>query len=160
MKSISEYPDYLVTKEGVIYSTKYRKPRALKTFGKDGYSRVSLSSGSLSIKPKCYLVHRLVAQSYIPNPDNLPFVNHIDQDKSNNNVDNLEWCSFQYNIEYSQSKYYTIEHISTGDIFEIFNMEKYCRNNGLSSGHLIGTYTRPKERKQHKGFRVIKVTCL
>ena len=45
-------------------------------------------------------VHRLVAQTFIPNPDNCPCVNHKDEDKQNNNVDNLEWCTYQYNLTY------------------------------------------------------------
>lgn len=50
---------------------------------------------------KQYKVHRLVAQAFIPNPNNLPMVNHKDRDPSNNHVDNLEWCNNSYNIKYS-----------------------------------------------------------
>ena len=46
------------------------------------------------------MVHRLVAQAFIPNPDNLPEVNHKNEDKSNNTVDNLEWCDHKYNNNY------------------------------------------------------------
>ena len=56
----------------------------------------------LSVKgvTKNCLVHRLVAEAFIPNPNNLPQVNHKDEDPSNNCVDNLEWCSASYNVNY------------------------------------------------------------
>ena len=50
---------------------------------------------------KYYLIHRLVAEAFIPNPDNLPIINHKDEDKSNNCVENLEWCSHRYNSNYN-----------------------------------------------------------
>lgn len=50
---------------------------------------------------KSYKVHRLVAMAFIPNPRNLSFVNHKDENKLNNNVANLEWCTHAYNVRYS-----------------------------------------------------------
>lgn len=64
---------------------------------KDGYLNVSLSRGNKVKKGK---IHRLVAQAFIPNPDNLPQINHKDECKTNNRVDNLEYCNAKYNSNY------------------------------------------------------------
>lgn len=69
---------------------------------KDGYVRVTLSKNNLR---KNYFVHRLVAQTFIPNPQNLPQVNHKDVNPLNNNVDNLEWCNSKYNNNYGNRVY-------------------------------------------------------
>lgn len=69
--------------------------------GTGGYLFVALSSNG---KEKNYLVHRLVAQAFLPNPDNLPQVNHRDEVKINNRVENLEWCDREYNINYGTIK--------------------------------------------------------
>ena len=63
----------------------------------DGYLQVVLHCNG---KCKTIKVHRLVAQAFIPNPDNLPQINHKDEDKLNNCVENLEWCTAKYNINY------------------------------------------------------------
>lgn len=63
----------------------------------NGYEMVTLSTNNIS---KGYYIHRLVANAFIPNPDNLPQVNHKDENKLNNCVDNLEWCTQEYNINY------------------------------------------------------------
>ena len=64
---------------------------------KNGYLKVNLCCNG---KHNTIRVHKLVAQAFIPNPDNLPEVNHKDEVKTNNNVDNLEWCDRSYNISY------------------------------------------------------------
>ena len=55
-------------------------------------------------KPKPFLVHRTVAQVFIPNPYGYADVNHIDENKENNSIDNLEWIPHKKNVQYSQSK--------------------------------------------------------
>lgn len=65
---------------------------------KNGYKRIHVSHHGIQFK---FLVHRLVAETFIPNPDNLPCVNHKDGNKLNNSVDNLEWCTFSRNNKHA-----------------------------------------------------------
>lgn len=85
--------EYAITEDGQVWSYKRKKFLKLHT-DRDGYVLVSLCKNS---KVKDYRVHRLVAKAFLANPDNLPEVNHIDENKENNSVKNLEWCSRQYN---------------------------------------------------------------
>lgn len=64
-----------------------------------GYKAINLVKNK---KQKTYLVHRLVAEHFIPNPNNYNIVNHKDENKTNNNADNLEWCTDAYNNKYSK----------------------------------------------------------
>lgn len=65
---------------------------------KDGHLRVVLCNNGIK---QHYFVHRLVAEAFIPNPNNLPIINHKDENPANNNVDNLEWCTWAYNNAYN-----------------------------------------------------------
>lgn len=99
-KDIPEYEGlYQVSNLGRIKSLQnYRgKGNILKQRIKKGYYTIGLRKNA---KRKWYLTHRLVAQAFIPNPNNLPQINHIDENKLNNNVDNLEWCTVKYNNTY------------------------------------------------------------
>lgn len=77
------------------------KERILKKRKIDGYYTVALYKNG---KMKSFKCSRLVAQAFIPNPTNLPCVNHIDEDKYNDCVSNLEWCSIKYNSNYGSVK--------------------------------------------------------
>lgn len=75
------------------------KERVLCSEVTAGYVRVNLSMDGYM---RHYLVHRLVAEAFIPNPENLPMINHINEDKTDNRVENLEWCTASYNINYGE----------------------------------------------------------
>ena len=71
---------------------KNRKP----VFMKNGYATImTVMEG----KPKLFYLHRMVANAFLPNPNNLPVVNHIDHNRANNDVSNLEWCTSKYNVQ-------------------------------------------------------------
>lgn len=87
---------YQVSNLGRIKSLKNNKIRK-NVKDKIGYERIMLSKNN---KIKLHYIHRLVAEAFIPNPNNLPQVNHKDEIKSNNIANNLEWCTQEYNNIY------------------------------------------------------------
>lgn len=95
VKSLDRYVTLNPKKSGSI---QFRKGKIYSpSFSTDGYLQVTLANGNIKRTAK---VHRLVAMAFIPNPDNLPQVNHIDENKTNNRIDNLEWCTAKYNNNY------------------------------------------------------------
>lgn len=68
---------------------------------KNGYMLVTIKDIQNKSKYKAFYIHRLVAQAFIPNPNNLPQVNHKDGNKLNNCVDNLEWCTHSENMQHA-----------------------------------------------------------
>ena len=96
-KNIEGYEGiYLISSEGRIFSV--QSNRTLKTsINNSGYGRVELFKER---KMARRLMHRLVAQAFIPNPENFPIINHKDENPSNNRVENLEWCTHAYNTNY------------------------------------------------------------
>ena len=104
MKDIPGYEGlYAADEDGNIYSLvqdrnrRAGRPRPYVNTG--GYLRVNLHKSG---KCKHEYIHRLIARTFIPNPMNARYINHIDSDVSNNRADNLEWCTAKYNIAYSR----------------------------------------------------------
>ena len=126
---------YEVSNLGNIRSL--RKNIILKPALNQGYLQVNLVKDGIT---KVFLVHRLVAQAFIPNPNNLPLVNHKDYVKDNNNVENLEWCDSKYNNNYGTrnqrlrismyKKYHKSDYIENKDkVIFLFGTDGYYRIN-------------------------------
>lgn len=99
---IKDFPDYYVTDSGDVYSANYRQSGRIKRMVKcrcgGGYLNVCLRKDN---KNYTRLIHRLVAEAFIPNPENKPQINHKNGDKTDNRVKNLEWVTASENEKHS-----------------------------------------------------------
>lgn len=152
------YPDYpfieanqfgkIRTKDRVVTDKNGRKihikGHVLKQYlNKNGYMRVQFRLNGKTIN---LLVHRIVATCFIPNPNNYPQVNHIDCDRTNNRVDNLEWCTSQYNIAYCFKMGHWVNNnpghpvyavdLKTGKVLRFESQMEAARQLGVSVGDL------------------------
>lgn len=142
IKPIIGYADYLVTDTGFVINRKKGKILAMSK-GSHGYLVVSLDRVT-------HLVHRLVAIAFCVNTC-YDTVNHIDEDRLNNNYINLEWCTQAHNVEHSTAKEYVFTS-PTGEVVIVYNISKFSRENGLNGGHMSMVFT--GKRKSHKGWRL------
>ena len=145
---------YEVSNTGRVRSldryTKYRcsyrlhKGKVLSPAIKDnGYLIVRLQK-------RMFYVHRLVAEAFIENPDNLPEVNHLDEDKTNNRVDNLEWCDHKYNMNYGTRNIRSKDtHIKNG-YWTGLSRDKYLKKYYQDHKEEKKLYMRDHQRKHKK----------
>lgn len=78
--------------------------------------------------------HRFIAECFLPNPENYSDVHHLDNDKHNNSVSNLKWVTHQENCSYNEGscgKKYIVTNIKTGEVFQIFNLTQWCKENNV-----------------------------
>lgn len=105
---------YQVSNLGNVRSLYHSEPRILKQINRDKYGHKNVELYKDGVRKK-FLVHRLVAEAFIPNPDNLPCINHKDENPANNEVSNLEWCTNKYNVQYSLAT--KVKCVETGIIY-------------------------------------------
>lgn len=155
---------YEVSTNGGAKSLNYNKTGKEKILkpgkNKQGYLYINLWKNG---KGKAYKIHRLVAQTFLPNPDNLPCVNHKDENKTNNHYSNLEWCTYKENINWGtanerrsktktngkKSKAIISINPSTREIIE-FPSTQEAKRKGYNQGQVAACCR--GERKTHKGL--------
>ena len=122
-KRIPGFEDYAITSDGKVISYKYKTPRIMKTWyqlgdrgvKKAGYENIELCKNN---KKYHFLIHRLVAEAFIPNPDNLPEVNHKNKNRQDNRVENLEWCDRISNLYDSYSTMSPVRNYVECDLYD------------------------------------------
>jgi hypothetical protein len=161
-RKIKDFPDYWVSDHGNILSLTVpnRKCRMLKLINYKGYVRVCLYNNK---DKKIYFVHRLVAEAFIPNPENKPEINHLSH-TTDNRKNMIEWATRQENIDHSirvlksngikgkensQSK--PIRQIKNGEVIKIWESIMETGTKGFSRASITGCCQ--GRRKNHKGFR-------
>ena len=123
---------YKITNDGRIYSD-YLGDFIKPFYTKGGYVRVKLNYGDRSKK---FMVHRLVAMAFIPNPDNKSIVDHINRNRADNRVENLQWVTTQENCKLAvergskDSMLYRFINVKTGEILEFSNRHKMLKHFG------------------------------
>ena len=99
-KVLEDFPSYKISRDGRIYSCFHKKILEIKPLA--GYVKSSFTNkNGVMIRTS---IHRLVALAYIPNPNNYPIVNHLDENGTNNRVENLEWTTSKGNSQHSIHK--------------------------------------------------------
>ena len=134
---------YKVSSMGKVKSLKWGKERILRPEKNNkGYLRVTLCKDG---KNKRFYVHRLVAEAFIPNPNNLPCINHKDENPLNCNVENLEWCTQKENVNYgtrnerdakTKSKPVVGIDSNTGEVVVEFPSAMEAGRNGYNQGNI------------------------
>lgn len=155
---------YQVSNLGRVRSFNYRQTGQTKVLklskDKFGYLQVSLFKNG---KLKTFRVHRLVAEAFIPNLLGEPQVNHIDEDKQNNHVSNLEWCDSKYNNNYGTHNQRisekttngklskpVLQYTKTGELVKEWPSIMEAGRNGFNQGHVWSCCN--VKRKSHKGY--------
>ncbi|BES53083.1 hypothetical protein [Aeromonas phage phiWae14] len=101
MKDVVGYEGlFSITEDGKLWSKRSKRFLTIMV-NKQGYYQHCTKIGGRNGTAKLFKIHRVVAEAYLPNPDNLPLVNHKDGNKLNNHVSNLEWCTHQHNVRHA-----------------------------------------------------------
>lgn len=147
-KKIPNYKNYFVSNKGRIKSSSYKGmgEKLMICSEQDGYLSVNLNRNGKSYTHK---VHRLVALCFIPNPNNYPVVNHKNEIRNDNRVENLEWCTQKYNTIYSNGKKVIATNPITKEKIEFLSIQS-VKEKGFNPSNVVKCLK--GSRMTHGGF--------
>lgn len=117
-KYIDEFPTYKIGTYGTVVN---QNNKIMKPWLKSGYNKITLT---INNKQYNRFIHRLVAIAFIDNNTNLPFINHIDGNKNNNSVDNLEWCTHKENMYHAANVLHSMDYLKVKPIARKLTVEQ------------------------------------
>lgn len=149
-KDVSGYEGlYKVSNFGRVKSLWFGNEKILKP-SNNGYRYLFVNLYKNG-KMKYYKVHRLVTQTFIPNPNKLPYVNHKDENPSNNRVENLEWCDQKYNLNYGTRNQRISEKMTNGKLSKpVLQYEK--------SGEFVREWKSTRDVQRNLGFNIASIS--
>lgn len=167
-RTIENAPRFEINELGQIRNKetlRFRKPIVEKALNKKCYPYVSLQykSGKGSKTYKAY-IHREIAKAFLPNPDNKPCINHLDNDVWNFSLSNLEWCTQKENMRYasdvtksydSQKKCYILKD-PYGNLHEVFGIRNFCKENNIDWGNFKHMDRGTNRCRSVKGWTIVK----
>ena len=149
-KTIKHHPIYEISNKGTVRNK--QTGDILKATPHPNHNKNNMPYLRIELKrPKRkYFVHRLVAEAFIPNTQKYKTINHRDENGTNNNVENLEWCSNKYNCVYSQGKK-VLQYTLDGELINSYNSLMMAANKTGSDFRLISAVCLGK-RNKHNNF--------
>lgn len=152
IKEIKDFPNYLITSHGRVWSKQLNNWLTPTKNRRGNHIRLYVNLG----KKHRFYIHQLVAKAFLPNPQNLPEIDHIDGDATNNHLENLRWVTHQENMKNKVTKerlkkngesyYVEIEEIATGRIFHGY--QEASKATGLSKAAIL-QHTKNRVKEPH-----------
>lgn len=147
MKLIHNFENYSITMAGqVINNTTGKRKKPSDNHSGKGYLYVDLYSNG---KRKRFYVHRLVAEAYIPNPENKPYINHKDGNPKNNFVENLEWCTPLENVEHASKILGVVQHYKKANV----KRQRAVKQIDVATQKVVAVYASMGEAERKTGIK-------
>lgn len=147
MKAITNFENYSISTLGKVINNNTKKvKKPTDNYSGKGYLCVDLHNNG---KRKRFYVHRLVADAFIPNPENKPYINHKDGNPKNNRVENLEWCTPRENVEHASKVLGAMKQYTNANN----KRKKKVKQIDIVTNRVVGIFDSMREAERQTGIK-------